>query len=93
MNSRILFRLARLLPFMLLLHTGVTNARTDVQVSDQLLPIGQVDFPVSCSAKTRDSLEGAVMMLHHMMYAQAERSSGQLLPVNPIAPWHTGVSP
>ncbi|MEN8207132.1 MAG: hypothetical protein ABFS24_14140 [Pseudomonadota bacterium] len=73
MNTYALSRLARLLPVMLLLCAGATNARTDVQASDRSPPIGQVDFPVSCNAEVRDRFERAVMMLHHMMYAQSEK--------------------
>jgi len=45
MNSIALFRLARLLPFILLLHTGVTNARTDVQTSNVSPPPWSGKFP------------------------------------------------
>lgn len=83
MNSLALFRLARLLPFLLLLHTGVTHARTDVQDSDLSPPIGQVDFPVSCSTEIQDRFERAVMMLHHMMYAQAEKEFRSIAATEP----------
>ncbi|MEA2080273.1 MAG: tetratricopeptide repeat protein [Pseudomonadota bacterium] len=93
MSSLALFRLARLLPFILLLHTAVTNARTDVQVSGQLLPIGQVNFPVSCSVETRDSFERAIMMLHHMMYAQAEKEFRSIVASEPdCAMAHWGIA-
>ena len=93
MNSLALFRLARLLPFLLLLHTATTNARTDVQVSEQSPPIGQVDFPVSCNEETRDSLERAVMMLHHMMYAQAEKEFRSIVASEPdCAMAHWGIA-
>ena len=83
MNALVFFSLARLLPFILLLHTGVTNARTDIQVSVLSPPIGQVDFPVSCSAEIRDHCERAVMMQHHMMYAQAEKEFRSIVASEP----------
>ena len=93
MNSLALFRLALLLPFILLLHTGVTNARTDVQTSNVSPPLGQVNFPVSCSADTQDSLERAIMMLHHMMYAQAEKEFRSLVASEPdCAMAHWGIA-
>jgi len=39
MNFLALFGLARLLPFLLLLHTGMTNARAGVQVSELSPPL------------------------------------------------------
>ena len=93
MNTLALSRLARLLPFLLLLHSGVTNARTDVQVSDLSPPIGQTDFPVSCSAEIRDRSERAVMMLHHMMYAQAEKEFRSIAATEPdCAMAHWGIA-
>jgi hypothetical protein len=93
MDSLSLSRLARLLPFALLLHTGVTNARTDVQVSNVHTPIGQVDFPISCSPEARDRFERAIMMLHHMMYAQSEKEFRSLVADEPdCAMAHWGVA-
>jgi hypothetical protein len=93
MDSLSLSRLARLLPFALLLHTGVTNARTDVQVSNVHTPIGQVDFPISCSPEARDRFERAIMMLHHMMYAQSEKEFRSLIAGDPdCAMAHWGVA-
>ncbi|MGI9533946.1 MAG: tetratricopeptide repeat protein [Thermodesulfobacteriota bacterium] len=35
--------------------------------------LGKVDFPVSCNKKAQKRLNRAVALLHHMMYAQAEK--------------------
>ena len=93
MNIPALLRLTGTLPFMLLLNTGVANARNDVQVNDLSPPIGQVDFPVSCSAAIRDRFERAVMMLHHMMYAQSEKEFRSIAATEPdCAMAHWGIA-
>jgi len=93
MDSLAHSRLLRLLPFRVLLHSRAPHARADDQARDLSAPIGQVDSTVTCSKQTQSRFERAVMMLHHMMYAQAKRRSGRLLPANPIVPWHSGVLP
>jgi Tfp pilus assembly protein PilF len=93
MSTLSISRLLRLLPFLLLLHAGVTSARTDVEVSDQSPPIGQVDFTVSCSTEIQDRFERALMMLHHMMYAQAEKEFRSIVASEPdCAMAHWGVA-
>jgi tetratricopeptide (TPR) repeat protein len=93
MNIPALLRLTRTLPLILLLNTWVTNARTDVQINDLSPPIGQVDFPVSCSAEIQDRFERAVMMLHHMMYAQAEKEFRSIASRDPeCAMAHWGIA-
>lgn len=93
MDSLICFRLVRLLPFILLLHSRVPHAQSNVKVSDLSPPIGQVDFAVSCSKETQSRFERAVMMLHHMMYAQAEKEFRSIVTSEPdCAMAHWGIA-
>lgn len=46
---------------------GAAEAASEVAVED----LGEVDFRASCSDDVRDDFDGAVALLHHMMYEEA----------------------
>lgn len=55
--------------------------------------LGQVDFPVSCSAPARQQFNRAVTLLHHMTYPQAREAFEQTLQTEPgCAMAHWGVA-
>lgn len=56
------------------LNTAAHEGHDD---EDMIIPnlgnLGEVRFPVSCSAKAQQAANTGVSLLHHMMYAQAEQ--------------------
>jgi hypothetical protein len=55
--------------------------------------IGKIEFQVSCAPDTQSRFEQAVMMLHHMMYAQAEKEFRSIASRDPeCAMAHWGIA-
>ena len=80
-------------PIALFICISASYAQTDKSVEETVPPIGQVNFPISCSSEVQRRFERAVAMLHHMMYAQAERGFRSLVVSEPdCAMAHWGVA-
>jgi hypothetical protein len=56
-------------PIALFICISASYAQTDKSVEETVPPIGQINFPISCSSEVQRRFERAVAMLHHMMYA------------------------
>ena len=80
-------------PFALFLWVDANLAHTDRLVEESSPPIGHVDFPVSCSTEAESRFERGIVMLHHMMYAQAEQEFQSLIAREPdCAMGHWGIA-
>ena len=83
MASTTLSRFMQAWAIVLLLCINTSSAQTNKSAVETVPPIGQVTFPVTCSSEARPRFERAVAMLHHMMYAQAEREFRSLAASDP----------
>lgn len=63
--------------------TSAVKAHTDDSIETTSIDIGEVDFPISCNAKTQTGFERAQALLHHMMYSQAEKEFTALTTTDP----------
>ena len=80
-------------PIALFICISASYAQTDKSVEETVPPIGQVNFPISCSSEVQRRFERAVAMLHHMMYAPAEQGFRSLVVSEPdCAMAHWGVA-
>src|SRR5687767_7894226 len=46
-------------------------------------PLGQVDFPVSCTPEAQQRFNHAMALLHHMTYPQARDAFDKILEIEP----------
>jgi len=49
------------------------NHENEDMLISELGDLGKVEFRVSCSAEAQKAINTGVSLLHHMMYAQAEK--------------------
>jgi hypothetical protein len=77
--------LAAILATAALAACGVEEAPIDEPTADDpqelAVELGSVDFPTSCSTDAQPSLDHGLLMLHHMMYPQAEASFNEAVRV------------
>ncbi len=64
------------------LHSHDGHLNEDV-ILEEYGSLGDVNFPVSCSAQAQDATNTGVSLLHHMMYAQAEKVFSQWIRKEP----------
>ncbi len=87
-------RYAARLAWLLLLGglAGVASTQAQAQ-ADAGRALGEVDFPVSCSAQAQAGFNRAVGFLHHMTYPQAQQEFEQVARIDPAcAMAHWGIA-
>ncbi|MDA2919610.1 hypothetical protein MYX76_08995 [Desulfobacterota bacterium AH_259_B03_O07] len=91
MNSIRNIEVTLLLAVGLLISGGVVGQLPLALAQDKSL--GKVEFPISCSPKAQETFNSGVALLHHMMYAQAEKEFQKVAELDPeCAMAHWGIA-
>jgi len=73
-------KLSKLSLFLILTGFLFTSA---AQAHDSSEKLGQVNFPVSCSAETRQPFNRAIALLHSFWYEEAEKAFAEVTEIDP----------